>query len=139
MRGIPFKRLFLAFCTVLILTIWASGQSQTSDCSNNHRYKNAQNNVVLFITDGLRYDSVNEKDAPTIFKLRQQGVDFRDSHALFPTVTTANASAFATGHLLGDTGNFANGLYTEFAITNADGRIGVPGGSATFHLSLTVR
>ncbi len=68
-------------------------------------------NVILFITDGLRHDAVTPETAPNIFRLRQQGVDFINSHALYPTVTTPNASAFATGHGLGDTGDFGNSLY----------------------------
>jgi predicted AlkP superfamily pyrophosphatase or phosphodiesterase len=68
-------------------------------------------NVILFVTDGLRHDSVTPETAPNIFSLRQQGVDFINSHALYPTFTTPNASTFATGHGLGDTGDFGNGLY----------------------------
>ena len=37
-----------------------------------------------------------------------EGVDFRNSHSLYPTVTTPNASAIATGHYIGDTGDFGN-------------------------------
>jgi len=70
-----------------------------------------RHNVILFVTDGLRHDSVTIEDAPTIHRLRRKGVDFVNSHSLFPTVTTANASALATGHGLGDTGNFANSLF----------------------------
>jgi arylsulfatase A-like enzyme len=68
-------------------------------------------NVILFVTDGLRHDSVTPETAPNIFSLRQQGVDFINSHAMYPTFTTPNASAFATGHGLGDTGDFGNGMY----------------------------
>jgi hypothetical protein len=32
-------------------------------------------------------------------RLRDEGVNFRNSHSVFPTFTTANASAFSTGHL----------------------------------------
>ena len=38
----------------------------------------------------------------------------RNSHSLFPTFTTPNASAIATGHLLGDTGDFGNTIYAGF-------------------------
>lgn len=73
-------------------------------------------NVVLFIADGLRYDSVTPDLAPTLWKLRHDGVDFANSHALYPTVTTANGSAIATGHYLGDTGNYANVLFIDFPV-----------------------
>lgn len=73
-------------------------------------------NVVLFIADGLRYDSVTPDIAPTLWKLRHDGVDFTNSHALYPTVTTANASAIATGHYLGDTGDYGNTLFVDFPV-----------------------
>ena len=68
-------------------------------------------NLVIFVADGLRYDAVNPADAPEMSRVRREGVDFADSHALFPTLTTPNASAIATGHGLGDTGDFANSVY----------------------------
>ena len=43
--------------------------------------------------------------------MRAQGVDFANSHSLYPTVTTPNSSAIATGHLLGDTGDFGNTIW----------------------------
>src|SRR5215471_13542370 len=68
-------------------------------------------NVILFVADGLRHDSVTADTAPTMFSLRKRGVDFVNSHSMYPTFTTPNASALATGHGLGDTGDFGNALY----------------------------
>ena len=73
-------------------------------------------NVIVFVADGLRNGSVNPTDAPTLTALRGQGVDFANSHSLFPTFTTPNASAIATGHLLGDTGDFSNSIYTGYPV-----------------------
>jgi arylsulfatase A-like enzyme len=75
-------------------------------------------NVIIFIADGLRHDSVNATDAPTLFALRQRGVHFSNSHSLFPTLTTPNASAIATGHYLGDTGDFSNSEYVGYPTFN---------------------
>jgi hypothetical protein len=69
-------------------------------------------NIVIFVSDGLRSGSVNAEEAPTYYWVRTQGVFFANSHSLFPTFTTANASAIATGHYLGDTGDFSNTIYT---------------------------
>jgi arylsulfatase A-like enzyme len=80
-----------------------------------------QQNVILFVGDGLRAAAVSPETAPTMARIRAQGVDFQNSHSLFPTVTTANASAIATGHYLGDTGDFGNSIYSGFPITSADG------------------
>ena len=78
-------------------------------------------NVVIFVADGLRAGSVNPTDAPTLYSIQQQGVNFSNSHALFPTFTTPNASAIATGHYLGDTGDFSNTIYAGFPVPNANG------------------
>lgn len=71
----------------------------------------AARNLILFVADGLRSRVVTEETAPALAAVRREGVDFRNSHSLFPTVTTPNASAIATGHYLGDTGDFGNTLY----------------------------
>src|SRR5690242_3529536 len=68
-------------------------------------------NVIIFVADGLRYGSVEPGNMPNMARLKSEGVDFTNSHSLYPTITTVNASAIATGHYIGDTGNFANTLY----------------------------
>src|ERR1700722_15836654 len=68
-------------------------------------------NVIIFVADGLRYGSVEPGNMPNMAKLKAEGVDFTNSHSLYPTLTTVNASAIATGHGIGDTGDFANSLY----------------------------
>ena len=73
-------------------------------------------NVIVFVADGLRQGSVNDEDAPTMSLARQRGVFFSNSHSLFPTLTTPNASAIATGHYCGDTGDFGNALYTGYPL-----------------------
>lgn len=75
----------------------------------------ARRNVIVFVADGLRHGSVNAKDTPALWQLRTEGVDFRNSYSLFPTFTTANASAIATGHALGDTGDFSNTIWVGHA------------------------
>lgn len=73
-------------------------------------------NVIVFVADGLRHGSVNEHDTPALWRVRVEGVHFINSHALFPTFTTANASAIATGHHLGDTGDFSNTIWAGYPI-----------------------
>jgi arylsulfatase A-like enzyme len=78
-------------------------------------------NAIIFVADGLRHGSVNPIDTPTFYKVRTEGVYFANSHAVFPTQTMPNASAIATGHYPGDTGQFANQLlvgYPVFATGN---------------------
>jgi predicted AlkP superfamily pyrophosphatase or phosphodiesterase len=76
-------------------------------------------NVVLFVADGLRPGMVNERTAPAMTALLTRGVRFTNTHSLFPTFTTANASGMATGHLLGDTGDFSNNIYAGFQVPGA--------------------
>ena len=68
-------------------------------------------NVVIFVADGLRYGAVTAQSAPNMWAVAREGVDFADSHAQFPTLTTPNAASIATGHGVGDTGDFANSVY----------------------------
>ena len=80
-------------------------------------------NVVLFVADGLRSRIVDDTTAPAMAALAREGVSLRNSHSLFPTFTTANASAMATGHMLGDTGDFSNTIYSGFEVANARGSV----------------
>ena len=79
--------------------------------------------MILFVPDGLRAQIVDYETAPALARLRDRGVNFANSHSLFPTFTTANASAFATGHRLGDTGDFSNALFTGFPVSAAGGSV----------------
>jgi hypothetical protein len=71
-------------------------------------------NLILFVPDGLRSRIVSPQTAPAMAELRDKGVNFKNSHSMFPTFTMANGSAMATGHYLGDTGTFSNTIYTAF-------------------------
>ncbi len=68
-------------------------------------------NLIIFVADGLRSGSVTRETAPALAEVRDHGVDFRNSHSMFPTLTTVNAASIATGHRPGDTGDFGNVLY----------------------------
>jgi Type I phosphodiesterase / nucleotide pyrophosphatase len=76
-------------------------------------------NIVLFIPDGLRALMVSQETAPRMAAIRDKGINFKNPHSLFPTFTTPNASAMATGHYLGDTGDFSNVIYSGFPVPGA--------------------
>ena len=80
-----------------------------------------QQNIVLFVADGMRAAAVSPELTPTMARIRAEGIDFRNSHSLFPTVTSANASAIATGHYFGDTSDFGNSIYVRFPVASAQG------------------
>jgi arylsulfatase A-like enzyme len=91
---------FAALAAALALAVASAAQAQP-------------HNVIIFVADGLRSRIVTPQTAPALAEVRDKGVDFANSHSLFPTVTTPNASAIATGHRLGDTGDFGNTLFVE--------------------------
>jgi hypothetical protein len=84
---------------------------------------NPPRNLILFVPDGLRGRIVTPQTAPAMAEVRDKGVNFKNSHSLFPTFTTANASAMATGHYLGDTGDFSNTIYTGYPVAHANGTV----------------
>ncbi len=123
MKPSRFKGISTALTVAVIATAAFAQTSQSKNAEPKH-------NVILFVADGLRHGSVNPADAPTLYALRQLGVHFVNSHSIFPTFTTANASVMATGHLLGDTGDFSNTLHPGYAIFNT-GNFGKPTGTLT--------
>jgi hypothetical protein len=121
-RKLFFVGLALAAWPVYLAIVSAQSQSLVS----------RRRNIVIFVSDGMRNGSVNSTDAPTMYWIRTHGVDFANSHSLFPTFTTANASAIATGHYLGDTGDFNNTIYIGHPVF-ADGTFGrAPGSYAPY-------
>lgn len=76
-------------------------------------------NVVLFVADEMRAGMASPELTPNMAALVARGVRFTNTHSLFPTFTTANASAMATGHTFGDTGDFSNTIYTGFPVPGA--------------------
>src|ERR1700716_4183615 len=90
------------------LTLWSVGTALAQN--------NTPRNLILFVPDGLRGQIVTPQTAPAMAEVRDKGVNFKNSHSLFPTFTTANASAMATGPYLGDTGDFSNTIYTAYPV-----------------------
>src|SRR4051795_3521076 len=80
-------------------------------------------NLILFVPDGLRGKIVSPQTAPAMAEVRDKGVNFKNSHSLFPTFTMANGSAMASGHYLGDTGTFSNTIYTAYPVAAANGTV----------------
>ena len=98
-----------------IVVLFALANTAAPLCAQAQKH-----NVIIFVADGLRRGSVNATDTPTLYKLRKTGVDFDNSHAVYPTLTTANASVIATGHGLGDTGDYANTIYAGLWLSKPD-------------------
>jgi Type I phosphodiesterase / nucleotide pyrophosphatase len=105
--------------SIVLLSIGVSVLSVGTAFAQN----DAARNLILFVPDGLRGQIVTPQTAPAMAEVRDKGVNFRNSHSLFPTFTTANASAMATGHYLGDTGDFSNTIYTGYPVGPANGTV----------------
>ncbi|HEV8483455.1 MAG TPA: alkaline phosphatase family protein, partial [Blastocatellia bacterium] len=67
--------------------------------------------VLIIVMDGLRPDSINREDTPTLFRLRQEGVNYINSHSVFPTVTRVNAAAISTGTYPDVNGLVSNSMF----------------------------
>src|SRR4051812_500910 len=113
LREIWMRMTLAAFCAALAVLAAAPASAQTG----------APRNLILFVPDGLRGRIVTPESAPAMAEVRDKGVNFRNSHSLFPTFPTANASAMATGHYLGDTGDFSNTIYTGYPVAHANGTV----------------
>ncbi|BAZ13178.1 type I phosphodiesterase/nucleotide pyrophosphatase [Calothrix sp. NIES-4071] len=108
--------IYLALCVV---TIIVACTKQPQKITQQTTQQGKQHNAIIFVADGLRPDWVNSTDTPNLNEIRSLGVTFLNSHSLFPTFTTSNASAIATGHFLGDTGDFSNTIKVNTPVKSA--------------------
>lgn len=53
--------------------------------------------ILITVFDGLRPDFVRPELTPTLWRLRENGVWFAESHSVYPSNTRVNAPALATG------------------------------------------
>jgi arylsulfatase A-like enzyme len=67
--------------------------------------------VLVIVIDGLRPDSINLLETPNLAQLREEGVEFTNAHAVFPSGTRVNAAAIVTGAYPDVTGLLSNSMY----------------------------
>ena len=113
-RAIQSLKVLGMLVAVAALLSAASSQNFSSQSATVQPPGSRTRNIVIFVADGLRHQSVTAVDAPTMFRIEAEGVSFVNSHSVFPTFTTANASAIATGHYLGDTGDYSNTIFVGY-------------------------
>jgi arylsulfatase A-like enzyme len=68
---------------------------------------------IVVVLDGLRPDAITPEETPNLWRLRQEGVNFPNSHSVFPTVTRVNATAIGTGTLPARNGVVGNSQYVR--------------------------
>jgi hypothetical protein len=95
---------FGAAAFLLAVVIAGAANSPTAAKANGRVF-------LLMVWDGLRPDLVNLRDTPNLYALQREGVLFSHQHAVFPTVTMANAAVLATGGEPGHTGIFGDSMY----------------------------
>src|SRR5256886_2327717 len=67
--------------------------------------------VVVVVWDGMRPDFVSEQNTPTLWKLAQSGVTFRNHPSVYPSATIVNGTAINTGVYPDHSGILANHDY----------------------------
>ncbi len=71
----------------------------------------AATRAFVMVWDGMRPDLISPDLTPNLARLAEGGVRFRDSHAVFPTVTRINSASLATGCQPASHGILGNSLY----------------------------
>ena len=67
--------------------------------------------TLVMVLDGLRPDAINPEDTPNLYRLREEGVNYVNGHAVFPTVTRVNAAAIGTGFYPATNGIVSNSMF----------------------------
>src|SRR5579864_4339604 len=70
-----------------------------------------EKHVVVVVWDGMRPDFVTEQNTPTLWKLAESGVFFRNHHSVYPSATIVNGTAIVTGDYPNHDGILANHVY----------------------------
>jgi arylsulfatase A-like enzyme len=107
MRGMRTSAIGLA----LLVMISALGAPFLSNADVTNQSRATARLILIVVMDGLRPDSINREDTPTLFRMRQEGVNYINSHSVFPTVTRVNAAAISTGHYPGVNGLVSNAMF----------------------------
>ena len=93
-----------------ILFAFAIALSCGERCLANEKAR-AKRHVVVVVWDGMRPDFVSKENTPALWKLAQEGVIFRNHHAVYPSATMVNGTALVTGMYPGKSGIIANHEY----------------------------
>ena len=92
-------------CTRLIATVCSAAVLVAATLAA------ADKHVVVVVWDGMRPDFVTEQNTPTLWRLGQSGVFFRNHHSVYPSATIVNGTAIVTGDYPAHDGILANHVY----------------------------
>src|SRR5438270_3649414 len=112
MRGNIARFLSCACSFALLISCAAFARASTSsqDRSANGQIRRGEH-VVIVVWDGMRPDFISEQNTPTLWKLAQAGVTFRNHHSVYPSATIVNGTAINTGVYPDRSGILANHDY----------------------------
>ncbi|MFY9555423.1 MAG: alkaline phosphatase family protein [Blastocatellia bacterium] len=97
---------------LMSVVVLATPLSHTGEAAHAVRQARGSARLILLVVmDGLRPDSINLEDTPALFRLRQEGVSYINSHSVFPTVTRVNAAAISTGTYPDVNGLVSNSMF----------------------------
>ncbi len=102
------SNMFPKYCTwmLTLIAVFSLGAIElAADALRSDRH------VVVVVWDGMRPDFVSEETTPTLWKLAQEGVTFRNHHPVYPSATMVNGTAMVTGVYPGKNGVIANYEY----------------------------
>jgi predicted AlkP superfamily pyrophosphatase or phosphodiesterase len=99
-----FSSHWLLLPALLTLALPAAAQDAVT------RQAQASMHIVL-VLDGLRPDSITPANTPNLDRLRSSGVQFENTHAVFPTVTRVNSASLGTGVYPDRHGIMGNTIY----------------------------
>jgi arylsulfatase A-like enzyme len=100
----------LRMLRILSLVLWiVCAVASNSAVAAEHA--KAERHVVVVVWDGMRPDFISEQNTPTLWKLSQEGVTFRNHHSVYPSATMVNGTSLATGVYPGRNGIIANHVY----------------------------
>jgi arylsulfatase A-like enzyme len=101
------------------LVLFTSGIVITSVLANpisvDASQKPSIHRVIIFVWDGLRPDLISVADTPNLARLRDAGVNFKNHHSTYPTLTMINAASFATGAYPATHGFYGNVVWAPQA------------------------
>ena len=80
-------------------------------CASAAEAPKAERHVVVVVWDGMRPDFVSQENTPALWKLANEGVVFRNHHAVYPSATNVNGTALVTGVYPSHSGLIANHDY----------------------------
>jgi hypothetical protein len=89
------RRIFLKFLSGIVISSLAVDIAAAAEPFPGKARLN-----LVFILDGLRPDSINSEDTPSLFKFRQEGVNYSNGHSV-PHGDPCQCYGYSDGHIPG--------------------------------------